>query len=409
MAKFSHGENKQYYICTCSDRTEQKYQEEQIRRTQKMDALGKLTGGIAHDFNNILGVILGYAELIIMKTKDEPKLHRYITEIHTAGERGKKLTQKLLGFSRRKEMKAESVDINQLLSENQHMLAKSLTSKIDLKYHLADDLSKVWFDKADMEDVLINLCINSMHAMPVGGHLTIHTENSILEDEHARLYHIPSGKYVHITVTDTGIGMDETTKNQIFDPFFTTKGDIGTGLGLSQVYGFVQSSGGAINVYSEVGHGTSISMFFPSFIEHTDAKRTESEANSEILMGHGELILLVDDEVSLLLLGEEILSLHGYQVIKAHSGQEALRLLESKKNDGETVAIMISDIIMPEMDGYQLSKQVSELYPDIRIQLSSGFSDDRHLAHDNDLLHESILSKPYTSNELLKTIEDLLK
>ena len=400
--------NSQRYICSCFDRTEQKYQEEQLRRSQKMDALGKLTGGIAHDFNNMLGVILGYSDLILMKAKDDPKLTKYVDEIHYAGERGKKLTQKLLSFSRRKEMEFERVDLNELLRDSHHMLAKSLTSKIELKYKLAENLWHVWFDKGDMEDVLVNLCINSMHAMPKGGLLTVLTENVTLSQEQAKLQNLKSGDYVHLSVTDTGIGMDEETRNQIFDPFFTTKDDIGTGLGLSQVYGFVQRAGGSIDVYSKPGHGSRFSMFFPHFTGKSVEKIKENEGNSEILNGHGELILLVDDEPSLLLLGEEVLTLHGYQVITAESAQAALNVLESYKNEGEKVALMISDVVMPDMDGYQLAKTVSEQYHGIIIQLTSGFSDDRHLNYQDDSLYKTILAKPFTSDELLKRVKKIL-
>ena len=379
-----------------------------------MDALGKLTGGIAHDFNNMLGVISGYSELMLMKAKDDPKLIKYIGEIRHAGERGKKLTQKLLAFSRRKEMQSECVDLNAILNDNYHMLAKSLTSKVELKYKLDEKLWNVWFDKGDMEDVLINLCINSMHAMPDGGILTIRTENVLMSEDLAKSHNLKSGNYVHLSVTDTGIGMDEQTRNQIFDPFFTTKDDIGTGLGLSQVYGFVQSTGGGINVYSEPGHGSSFSIYFPCFIGEASEKKQDSEMPSKFIKGQGELILLVDDEPSLLLLGEEILTFHGYRVITAESVKIALNILESKKNKNEKISLMISDVIMPEMDGYQLSKIVSEQYPGVKLQLSSGFNDERHLKYLDDSLHETslhktMLSKPYTADELLKRVETLLK
>ncbi|MCW8931890.1 MAG: PAS domain S-box protein [Gammaproteobacteria bacterium] len=411
LARLSLEKNgTQHYICSCSDRTEQKYQEEQFRRSQKMDALGKLTGGIAHDFNNMLGVILGYSELISMKVTDNTKVSKYVDEIQHAGERGKKLTQKLLAFSRRKEMQSEAVDLNLLLNDNRHMLAKSLTSKIDLKYNLQDDIWKLWFDKSDMEDALINICINAMHAMPKGGTLTIYTENVVLSTEQAKLHNLKPGPHVHLSITDTGTGMDDQTRSQIFDPFFTTKDDIGTGLGLSQVYGFVQSAEGAINVYSELDHGTSFSMYFPEYTEkpiQAIKQLSDNETGSEILDGHGEQILLVDDEPSLLLLGEEILNLHGYHVITADSAKIALEKLQLSQTR-KKISLMICDVIMPEMDGYELSKIVSEKYPDIKIQLSSGFNDDRHINFVDDSLHKKMLTKPYTSETLLKRVEELL-
>jgi len=170
-----------------------------------MDALGKLTGGIAHDFNNMLGVILGYSELILLKSKNDSSMGKYVEQIKHAGDRGKKLTQKLLAFSRRKDVKSELVDLNVLLNDNHHMLTKSLTSKIELKYVLSDGLWTARFDKGDMEDVLINLCINAMHAMPDGGVLTIHTENVFLSEEQAKLHNLKAGNYIHLSITDTGI------------------------------------------------------------------------------------------------------------------------------------------------------------------------------------------------------------
>ena len=409
LAKLSAGSNgNKRYICSCFDLTEQKHQEEQLRRSQKMDALGKLTGGIAHDFNNMLGIILGYSDLLLMKAKDNPKLVKYIDEIRHAGERGKKLTQKLLAFSRRKEMESEKVELNQLLTDDYHMLAKSMTSKIELKYKLADDLWQVMFDKGDMEDVLVNLSINAMHAMPDGGVLTIHTENVVVSPEQAQMHNLKAGDYVHLSVTDTGIGMDEKIRNQIFDPFFTTKDDIGTGLGLSQVYGFIQRAGGSINVYSEKGHGSSFSMFFPRFIDNDKEKINESESLNKPLYGHGELILLVDDEPSLLALGEEILTLNGYQVLRAENAKSALDILANNQNENEKIVLMVSDVIMPETDGYQLSRTVAYLYPDIKIQLASGFNDDRHLQYMDDSLHETILTKPFTPDELLIRVRALL-
>ena len=264
------------------------------------------------------------------------------------------------------------------------------------------------FDKGDMEDVLVNLSINAMHAMPDGGVLTIHTENVVVSPEQAQMHNLKAGDYVHLSVTDTGIGMDEKIRNQIFDPFFTTKDDIGTGLGLSQVYGFIQRAGGSINVYSEKGHGSSFSMFFPRFIDNDKEKINESESLNKPLYGHGELILLVDDEPSLLALGEEILTLNGYQVLRAENAKSALDILANNQNENEKIVLMVSDVIMPETDGYQLSRTVAYLYPDIKIQLASGFNDDRHLQYMDDSLHETILTKPFTPDELLIRVRALL-
>lgn len=412
LAKLLKTDNvNQRYICTCSDLTEQKHHEERLRRSQKMDALGKLTGGIAHDFNNMLGVIIGYSDLLLMSGKQQPKQHKYVEEIKHAGERGKKLTQKLLGFSRRKEMEAECVDINELLKDNHHMLAKSITSKIELKYKLQEGIWSAWFDKGDMEDALINLSINAMHAMPNGGMLTIETQNTIISPEDALSLNLCSGEYIQVQVTDTGIGMDKSMQHQIFDPFFSTKDDLGTGLGLSQVYGFIQRSGGVINVYSEPGHGSCFSMYFPRYklkpIEISQDNTIDNNTDAD-LKGHGELILLVDDENALLSLGEQVLQQNGYKIITAENAEVALNVIETNADEQQAIALMICDVIMPGMDGYQLSEIVSTRYPNIKIQLSSGFNDDRHLNYKNQSLHENLLAKPFTSNELLLRVKNIL-
>ncbi|MBT4838958.1 MAG: HAMP domain-containing protein, partial [Methylococcales bacterium] len=206
--------------------------EGKLRRSEKMDALGKLTGGIAHDFNNMLGVIVGYADILLMKTEDQPQLSRFIEEIRIAGHRGKKLTKNLLSFSRRSELKPEKVRLNSLLLENQLLLEKSVTSKIEFSYCLAENLWPIWIDKSDMENSLVNLSINAMHAMPDGGMLTFNTKNVSVSAKESVMLDIEVGDYVNFSIIDTGEGMDENTKNQAFDPFFTTKDDLGTGLGL---------------------------------------------------------------------------------------------------------------------------------------------------------------------------------
>lgn len=385
-----------------SAQIERDLQEEKLRRSQKMDALGKLTGGIAHDYNNMLGVIMGYAELLEGMVKGQSELSMFVDEIYRAGERGSTLTKKLLSFSRQKSSDEISLDINDLLKEQQQMLEKTLTARITLTLELAEDLWKVWIDSNDLEDAVINMSINAMHAIEGNGKLKIETRNEVISETEGSLYQLEEGEYVLLTITDTGSGMDDSMIEKIFDPFYSTKGDKGTGLGLSQVYGFVERSGGSIHVYSEMGHGTRFTLYFPRYFDG-ERKAHEEKVNEEINLSGTETILIVDDEPALVKLSATILKQNGYHVFTAENAQQALNILEK-----ESIDLLLSDVIMPDMDGYQLAAVVLEKYPEIKIQLASGFSDDRHLSMVDNDLHENLLHKPYHSKTLLKRIRELL-
>ena len=395
-------DGKRRFITSFRDLSEIKLQEEQLRRSQKMDALGKLTGGIAHDFNNMLGVVTGYADLLESALANDENLAQYAHEIHRAGERGAKLTRKLLSFSQQTAISTHTININDLIINQQHMLETSLTPRIKLVYELAENTWPICLDSDDLEDAIINISINAMHAIDTNGQVTIHTQNTRLNTASARLKNLPSGDYVLLSITDTGKGMDEQTKQRIFDPFYTTKGERGTGLGLSQVYGFVERSKGAIDVTSVPGRGTQLRMYFPR-----DSADSEMEATANLPtpvgLGGNETILVVDDEEKLLDLCTEILSAQGYKVLSAHNCNEALQLLE-----GNHVDLMFSDVVMPDMDGYELALIVSEKYPAIKIQMASGFSDDRQNALADDTLHKNLLPKPYRAQALLQKIRSLL-
>lgn len=384
--------------------TERTQQDEMIRRSQKMDALGKLTGGIAHDYNNMLGVILGYSQLMekVIDPADNPKIIEYIDQISHAAERGTKLTEKLLSFTRKKSTNEENININSLLQYEKDMLEKTMTASIKLKYELAENIWSVWLDNSELEDVIINLSINAMHAMNGKGIFRIKTENTTLASYEANLLQVQKGDYVLLSFTDTGCGMDEVTKEKMFDPFYSTKGESGTGLGLSQVYGFVQRSHGAIKVNSELNVGTSINLYFPRIDKISDGIQSEVQAKDVDLNG-AESILVVDDESSLRSLAENILSEKGYSVISAESAQKALDILESTSVD-----LLLSDVIMPEMDGYQLAHVVKENYPDIKIQLVSGYTYDRNVELVDNDLHKNLIHKPYDMKTLLIKIRRLL-
>lgn len=392
----------QYLIAEGSDITARKNAEEQLRRGQKMEALGKLTGGIAHDYNNMLGIIMGYAEMLVANLQQQPELAKYASEIHRSGERGARLTKKLLAFSRKRQAETEIIDLNVVLNDELHMLEKTLTPKIDLQLDLQKDVWLTEMDKGDLEDAVLNVCINAMHAMPESGHLTLSTNNQQLDGLDAEILGLEPGDYVELSITDTGIGMDKLTQARIFDPFFTTKEE-GTGLGLSQVYGFVESTGGTVKVYSEPGKGSRIIFLFP---RQTNIKDSNVEIQKIVLddvSGGNETILVVDDEEGLRYLAQEVLAGKGYKVYIAEDAEAALKILEQ-----EDVNLMLSDVIMPGMDGYMLANLVQQRFPKIKIQMVSGFSDDRHLKVFDEHLHQRMLKKPYKSTELLTRIRFLL-
>ena len=282
------------------------------------------------------------------------------------------------------------------------MLATSLTPRIKLVYELDDDVWPICLDSDDLEDAIINICINAMHAIEGNGRVTIHTSNIQLRSVNARLRNLPSGDYVLLSISDDGKGMDEATKQRIFDPFYTTKGEQGTGLGLSQVYGFTERSGGAIDVTSVPGRGTRLQLYFPREQVKEPSVAAVNSALTKNLAGN-ETILVVDDEDKLLELCTEILSQQGYRVLPANNCTEALQLLDNNKID-----LMFSDVVMPDMDGYELALMVAQKYPDIKIQMTSGFTDDKQSTMTDDTLHQNLLAKPYRSQDLLGKIRQLL-
>jgi len=386
------------------DVTVREKNEEALRQSQKMDAIGKLTGGIAHDFNNMLGVILGFSELLKEQlTNNDSKQIKYCNEILNAGERARKLTSKLQDFSRKTPSYTETIDLNKLLEGMQHLLEKTLTSRIKIEFEPDENLWHVLLDKSRLEDAILNICINSMHAMQDGGTLVLNTNNMHFSELDMHKVGMKSGDYVLLSISDTGTGMSKETQQKMFEPFFTTKGTEGTGLGMSQVYGFMQQSGGNIQVFSEPGHGTRITLYIPRQQETATIRLEESRQNTDKLPSGNETILVVEDEVALLDLAEEILTTHGYKVFRAESAGQALEILKSKQVD-----LMLSDVIMPSMDGYSLANEVGKIYPKIKIQMVTGFSDEHNINLVNDELHQQRIHKPFSSELLLGKIRSLL-
>lgn len=378
-------------------------QERQLWHSQKMEALGQLTGGVAHDYNNLLSVIMGYTILLSEALSYDGKLQSYALQIQHASERGAQLTRKLLSFSQQKTTHPEVLDLNNVLNELHAMLEKLLTKRIDLNYQLQGDLWPVYLDSGDLEDVVINLCINAMHAIDGQGRIVLRSKNLHVDALLAIETDLSAGDYVVLEVEDNGQGIDDEIKDKIFEPFFTTKGNRDTGLGLSQVYGFVERNHGVIKVRSEPGKGACFSLYFTSAYRHEKADKEYPTNLNEKLSGN-ERILVVDDEQDLLFLSRHTLEQQGYKVYTANCAYQALEILAEHKID-----LLLSDIIMPEMDGYQLADMVSNRYPTIKIQLVSGYVDKIvDISPVDESIKKNLLYKPFNKKTLLKKIRLLL-
>lgn len=399
-----------HHIFVAEDITEQKRNEEMLRYSQKMDAIGQLTGGIAHDFNNLLGIIMGNLELLKMDLINSPDELEKIESALAGTVRGAQLTRKLLNFTRQSHKEQELNLINPFIENLRELISKSVTTSIKVETHLADNLWPVKIDPGDLEDAILNLSLNAKDAMPDGGLLVIETANKHLDADYVKQNpNVSIGDYVMVSVSDTGTGINEETRKKIFDPFYSTKEfGKGTGLGLSMVYGFVQRSGGHIQVYTEEGNGCTFHIYIPrSLSEHdeqTNIQQTE--------LPHGdETILIVDDEKKLCETAKSYLQRLGYRTLQANSGKEALEILSTT----ESVNLVFSDVIMPGMNGYELAFEVVKQWPDIKIQLTSGFTSKR-MEYSNGRqktylsLSENLLGKPYNLSEIAfavrRTLDD---
>jgi len=390
------------YIYISRDVSDAKNQEQQLRRSQRLDALGKLTGGVAHDYNNLLGIVIGYAELLSMECDNE-KLKNFANEILKAGNRGVNLTKKLLAFTKSQNSSSSSVNINTLLNSDLVMLQKTLTAIIDIKYDFDENLWDTWIDAAEFLDSILNISINAMHAMPDGGQLIFTTRNISLSKIEAMTKQLSPGEYVRISISDSGCGMTESVKDQLFDPFFTTKGEKGSGLGLSQVFGFISRSQGYISVYSELGKGSTFNIYLKRYCDETIATTPDTLDTDISVSGKGQRILVVDDEPALKELATHILSGNGYIVFDADNARSALDCLKKEKID-----LILSDVIMPDVDGYELASIVRDNYPGVKIILASGFTKFESQKPELQDLTENMLHKPYTTTDLLAAISDLL-
>ena len=393
-----------------TDITERKQLEEQVRRSQKMEAVGELTGGVAHDFNNILGIIMGFAQIVQDQVKEDPDLVQYLEIVLDGARRGADITKKLLGFSSEVPSNTELTAVNDFVVHMEELIATSLTPSINVETRLAVDLWSVEIDPGDLEDAILNLSLNARDAMPEGGTLVIESANMVLDENYARKNPpATAGDFVMISVSDTGAGMTDEIKEKLFEPFFTTKEvGQGTGLGLSMVYGFVKRSGGHITVDSVPGAGTTFRIYLPRAQAGsvTDAApRRESE-----LPGGTETVLVVDDEEGLLNAAVLHLEALGYKTLAANNGQQALDVLKYHQE----IDLLFCDVVMPgDLDGYRVALAAHQKRPALKMLLTSGFTKKRDKYANGesrylDSLASNLLSKPYSSEGLALAVRRTL-
>ncbi len=391
-------------VLTFRDVTEHKLLQDQFRQAQKMEAVGQLAGGVAHDFNNLLTVILGYCQLAQMKAARNNAISQDLDQIHEAGLRATGLVSQLLAFSRKQVLRPRVFGLNEVVASAEKMLRRLIGEDIDLVTQMASDVGSVMADSGQIEQIILNLAVNARDAMPEGGKLTIETANVELDENYAQLHaDVVPGNYILLAVTDTGHGMDTATQSRIFEPFFTTKEmGKGTGLGLSTVYGIVKQSGGHIWLYSELDRGTTFKIYLPRVEDPVKpAELNAPEVNS--FAGH-ETVLLTEDDEAVRLLAERILGAQGYNVLVAKSGTEAIEI--TRKNPD--IALLITDLVMPGLNGRQLASTVGELQPLVKVLFLSGYAPTA-MVHQGVLENGvAFLPKPFTPDALAKKVREEL-
>ncbi len=382
---------------------EKKKLQEQLFQSQKLEALGTLAGGIAHDFNNLLASIMGYASLAKAELQPEHPIFRHVDIIEAASHRASELTQQLLAFAKGGKYNARPNDVNDIIREVVTLLSRTIDKSISINLRTADDLRPAVCDAGQVQQAILNICINARDSMPQGGALTLETENVLLGIEDVKtLVDIYPGDFVRVSISDTGTGMDRETREHIFDPFYTTK-EKGTGLGLSLSYGIIKKHDGFIQVYSEPGRGSTFRLYLPACIEEeTCRKKAEGIAPQK---GSGT-ILVVDDEAMVRALARDILQKYGYTVLMADDGRKAVSLYAERSDE---IATVLLDMVMPNMNGREVFKRLKEINPEVKIIVSSGYSHDRDA---DDLIKQGaagFVQKPYRMGDLLGMVESVLQ
>ncbi|MGB0012711.1 MAG: ATP-binding protein [Candidatus Sulfotelmatobacter sp.] len=399
-------ERKTAFELFAEDVTERRALEQQLQQSQKMEAIGRLAGGIAHDFNNLLMVISGYSEFLLDRLGPDPALRGPAQEIAGASQRASSLTRQLLAFSRKQMLAPKILDLNGVVTENLKMLTRVIGEDIDLVMVPAPSLGAVRADAGQIDQVIMNLAVNARDAMPSGGKLTIETSNVSLDEEYAR-FHAPlrPGDYVMLAISDTGLGMDSETQSHIFEPFFTTKGPKGTGLGLSTVYGIVKQSGGYIWVNSEPGKGTSFKIYLPRIAERAEPAQVVASNESAFTEPGTETILLAEDEANLRYLARQFLEKQGYKVIEAADGAVAMQIAVAHEG---VIHLLLTDVIMPGMNGRELAQRISEIRPQTKVLYMSGYTENV-IGHNGTLdAGVRLLQKPFTLRDLKSKVREVL-
>jgi PAS domain S-box-containing protein len=393
-------------LVVAHDVTEQKKLEAQLHQSQKMEAVGQLAGGVAHDFNNLLNVITGYGDLLLRQLGPTHAGIARLQHIRRAAERGAGLTRQLLAFSRRQVLEPKVLDLNAALSDTQAMLSRLIGEHIQVVMSLDPATGPVRADPGQLEQVVMNLVINARDSMPEGGTLILETANVQLDEVYTRTRQdAKPGNYVRLSVSDTGGGMDAETLSRIFEPFFTTKPrGQGTGLGLATVYGIVKQSGGHVDVYSEVGRGSTFKVHLPR-VEADDAAADLGRQDREATLGGSETVLLVEDDDAMRGLTRELLQEHGYVVLEASGPEGAFGIAESHSG---SIDLLMTDVIMPKMNGTQLAAQMVTLRPQMRVLYMSGYTDEAIGRHGVIEAGTNFLQKPFTLQALLRKLRAVL-
>jgi two-component system, cell cycle sensor histidine kinase and response regulator CckA len=394
----------QAVLAVLIDVTRRKQLEAQLLQSQKMEAVGMLAGGIAHDFNNLLTIIGGYSQLLLASLPPTDRNRSAVEQIMKAGERAAALTRQLLAFSRRQVLQPKVLDLNLLVGSLAVMLRRLIGEDIDLRLELARDLGQVNADAGQIEQVIMNLAVNSRDAMPKGGTLTIQTANVELDENYMATHtRVKPGSYVMLAVSDTGFGMDAQTRSRLFEPFFTTKQQgRGTGLGLSIVFGIVRQTGGNVEVSSEPGMGTSVKLYLPRAAQ---AAAPEVESPVEKSERGSETILLVEDEEMVRKLVSETLEHEGYKILQAAGPEQAGKIC--REYDGR-IDLMITDVVMPKESGRALAARLAEVRPEMKVLYMSGYTDTGILETGADSPPLEFLQKPFTPSALASKVRNVL-
>ncbi len=395
-----------FFELFAEDVTEQRALEQQLRQSQKMEAVGRLAGGIAHDFNNLLMVISGYCEFLLERIGSDATLRGSVQEIANAADRATSLTRQLLAFSRKQMLAPKVLDLNAVVKENLKMLTRVIGEDIDRVMIAGEEIGTVKADPGQIDQVIMNLAVNARDAMPHGGKLTIETAKVTCDEEYARSHPpLPRGEYVMLVISDTGVGMDAATQLHIFEPFFTTKGVKGTGLGLSTVYGVIQQSRGYIQVSSEPSKGTSFKIFLPRLSATGPAIPPEPSVSTGKPEQAFETILLVEDESSLRNLSRQYLKNQGYTVLEAAEGAAAIQICHSHPGP---IHLLLTDLIMPGINGRELARRVCAMRPETKVLYMSGYTENAN-AHNFMLEGEiGLLQKPFSLSTLRAKVTEKL-